>query len=48
MLSELITAKLDRNAADTLSGQVYDAIRQLILHGCLKPEQRSVLASIVV
>jgi GntR family transcriptional regulator/MocR family aminotransferase len=40
LLSELITAQLDRDAADTLSGQVYDAIRQLILHAALRPGHR--------
>ena len=40
MLSELIAARLDRGAPATLSGQVYDAVRQLILAATLKPSQR--------
>lgn len=40
MLSELIAARLDRAAPATLSGQVYDAVRQLILAATLKPSQR--------
>ncbi|MES2300276.1 MAG: PLP-dependent aminotransferase family protein [Pseudomonadota bacterium] len=40
MLVESIAARLDRSAAATLSGQVYDVIRQLILDEALKAGQR--------
>ncbi len=40
MLSELLSARLDRAAAATLRRQLYDALRELILAGRLKAGQR--------